>query len=58
MMSYLVLLQPLLQELLPALLKDRASKLNGLEMVKLARERDHEQSRSDCREAGPRVLPL
>jgi hypothetical protein len=36
MMSYLILLQPLLQELLPALLKDRASKLNRLEMVKLA----------------------
>jgi hypothetical protein len=36
MMSYLILLQPLLQELLPALLKDRTSKLDRLEMVKLA----------------------
>jgi hypothetical protein len=35
-MSYLILLQPPLQELRPALVKNKASKLNRLEMVKLA----------------------
>jgi hypothetical protein len=35
MISYLILLQPLLQELLPALLEDIASRLNKFKMVQL-----------------------
>lgn len=54
MLSYLVLLKPLFQELLPALLQDRTCELYGLKMIEFALLQEDAEVLEDGRETARR----